>query len=115
MTATKQRTCEERIDEQLASRVEDIENALAGKWDSDYEYEDLIEWINSYALCYEDDPHDRAKRLELSTGGPADGFKFFEDETIEYYFQDWGDGATRELDGKNYDTLKELYDQALNF
>ena len=110
---TKERTCEERIDEELKSRIEDFRNALKGKYE-DYKYEDQIEWLNSYALAYNDDPHARAKRLELSYGGPQDYFLFFEDETIEYHFLDWFDGAKKELEGEDYKTMKDFFDSYLD-
>jgi hypothetical protein len=88
----------------LRSRIEDFEAALRG------EYEDFIEWINEYALAYSDDPHYRAKRLELSYGGPQDYFLFFEDGTIEYRFLDWFDGATLTLSGHDYDVMAQVRD-----
>jgi len=107
------RTCEERIDEMLKERIEDFRHALQEDWEYFGEqYEDFIEWINSYALAYSDDPHYRAKRLELSWGGPQDYFLFFEDGTIEYHFLDWFDGAKRELDpdSEEYKIMREVYE-----
>ena len=104
----KKATCQERIAEHLQGRLEDIKGILKA--------EDPMGALNTLALCYEDDPHYRAKRLELSTGGPADGFRFFEnEETIEYYFQDWYDGAKEKLQGEDYELLNELYENCLNF
>ena len=63
-------SCEERIDKELEGRIKDFKRALEerdedGRVVIDSEvYEDIIEWLNSYALAYEDDPHYRAKRLE---------------------------------------------------
>lgn len=110
----KQESCEERIDRALASRIDDFKNALNGKYPDGEHYEDFVDWLNSYALAYEDDPYYRAKKLELSWGGPADYFLFFEDGTIEYHYQDWFDGAKRELDGRDYDIMQEVYDNYLN-
>jgi len=118
----KDLTCEERIDKKLRGRILEIEEVIKLYECSndghfiydDCEYEDLIDWLNQRALSYEDDSHYRAKRLELSTGGPADGFLFFEDGTIEYYFQDWFDGAKRELYGRDKEIMQKLYDYCLN-
>ena len=104
----KYKTCEERIDEALRNRIEEIKEALDSS-------DDIIKWINSYALAYDDDPHYKAKRLELSFGGPSDGFRFFEDGTIEYYFNDWFDGTTRKLSGENENIMKHLYNICLSF
>lgn len=114
-------TCEEKINEELKSRIIDFENALNGKYED--EYEDFIEWLNSYTLAYcdnlfflqhSDDPTYSGKRLELSYGGPQDYFVFLEDDSIIYRFLDWFDGATRYLHGHNYDIMKRVYDEYLN-
>ncbi len=70
--------CENRIDSELGDRINDFKLVLVkykksktGKIKMDgNEYEDIIDWLNQYALAYCDDPHERAKRLELSYGGP---------------------------------------------
>jgi len=123
MKAQRQLTCEERIDEHLKNWIAEFKEAL-DKANGDYEWTedeederesfDIIDWLNNNALSYNDDTYYRAKRLELSWGGPADGFIFFENGDIVYYFQDWFDGAKRELTGKDYDTMREFYDYALN-
>ena len=113
-------SCEERIDKELEGRIKDFKRALEerdedGRVVIDSEvYEDIIEWLNSYALAYEDDPHYRAKRLELSWGGPSDYFLFFEDGDIEYHFLDWFDGASRRLTGEDYEIMKKFYEEVLD-
>lgn len=107
---TKEKTCEERIDEHLTTTIEDFKNALEGKFEDDEEYEDFIEWLNSYSLAYEDDPEYRAKKLVLSWGGPTDFFLFFTDtDRIEYHFQDWGNGAKRKLYGDDLKVMADVY------
>jgi hypothetical protein len=108
-TMEKRLTCAERIEEELRGRVKVFEAALRGEY-PDGEYEDFIEWINEYALAYSEDPHYRAKRLELSWGGPQDYFLFFEDGTIEYWFLDWFDGANVELFGHDYEVMAQVRD-----
>lgn len=60
-------------------------------------------------------------RYELSTGGPADGFWIYLDPDdgeivrISYYFQDWWDGAERDLTGSDFDTAKELFQNEFFF
>jgi len=112
----KNLSCEERIDEKLRSRITEIEKVLnlyKNSEDGSFEYKDcryenIIDWINSYALSFSDHSKYRAKTLELSWGGPADGFIFFEDGEIRYYFQDWSDGAERTLSGKDREILEIL-------
>ncbi len=54
-------------------------------------------------------------KVELSWGGPADGFLITVDadsheiESIEYYFQDWFDGAKRELTGDEFEVVAEMF------
>jgi hypothetical protein len=50
--------------------------------------------------------------IQLSTGGPADGFKVEVDNEgsineISYYFKDWFDGAKRRLFGDNEEVAKQ--------
>jgi len=111
MEKTKQKTCQERIEAELKGRISDFEKALKGDYSfqgEGYEYEDFIEFINSYALAYEDDPHYRGKRLELSWGGPQDYFVFFEDGSITYHFLDWFDGAEVKLYGHNLEVMEAV-------
>jgi hypothetical protein len=112
----KEKTCETRIDEELTDRIKDFEGALSReKWPDEGGNEDFIEWLNSNFLAYSDDIHYRAKRLELSWGGPQDYFLFFtEEDRIEYHFLDWLDRAVRTLDGEDYNTMKRVYDEYLN-
>jgi len=55
-------------------------------------------------------------RVGLSWRGPADGFYLYvdpEDKTIdkiEYYFQDWFDGATRVLVGDEFDMVRDMFE-----
>jgi len=62
----------------------------------------------------EDHPH-WLYGIEISTGGPADGFTLVcNGETIidaYYYFQDWFDGALKELQGEDLEALKTLFSE----
>jgi hypothetical protein len=55
-------------------------------------------------------------KVGLSWGGPADGFYITVDpvdrsiDRIEYYFQDWFDGAVRTLSGDDFDTVSKMFD-----
>jgi len=109
------RKCSELIFDKLEQRIKDFKEALEQTRKGSIvvegdEYEDFYDWINCYALSYTDDPYYRAKRLELSCGGPADYFLFFEDGTIEYRYLDWFDGASVVLDGEDYEVMSEVRD-----
>ncbi len=119
----QQPTCKDRINQKLRERIAEFEEALKAeeqmqeeeretfKIDGN-EYEGLIDWINERALFYGDDSYYRAKQLLLSYGGPSDFFLFFtEEDRIEYRFQDWFDGAERELQGHDYEVMRQVYER----
>ena len=103
----KDRTCQERVDAHLESRMDDLktlwENYCKGKEDDDEDLGNIYE----YGLCFDycpagtfSDQREGFFRYQLSTGGPGDEFRFFADATrdvhrIEYWVLDWFDGASR--------------------
>lgn len=100
------KSCEERIDEELKSRMEDIKAIV--------EAEDPIEELNNRALALS---RTVVYKLEFSWGGPQDYFEFEYDpeakELIEvrYYFLDWFDGASRTIrrGTKEFELLERLF------
>ena len=68
--------------------------------------EDFSQYISEYGLCFDkvepntfQDQKLGYWRWQLSWGGPSDEFRIFVDEDkniykIEYWFLDWGDGAS---------------------
>ena len=57
-------------------------------------------------------------RVELSYGGPQDYFDVFvsddgDIERIEYRFLDWFDGATRVVEGDDFDALADFARQVI--
>ena len=82
-------------DEELREPNEELEH-----------YEDFGQYISEYGLCFdkvEPNTFQGQKlgywRWQLSWGGPSDEFRIFVDEDkniykIEYWFLDWGDGAS---------------------
>ena len=111
------KTCSELIEDELKRRIADFKQALKsyeekGKVvteDGDV-YEDVIDWINDYALGYYDDERFRARRLELSYGGPQDYFLYFPKlDRIEYHYLDWYDEASLVLDGEDFKVMSEIF------
>jgi len=104
----------------LNERIADFKQALKsyeekGKvvTEDGYEYEDVIDWIVDYSLGVYDDNYYRAKRLELSWGGPQDYFLYFPKlDRIEYHYLDWYDGASLVLDedGEAFKIMKEIFE-----
>jgi len=115
----KDRTCEERLPEHLAGRMEDFRSILAGTrgegidpdtgetWDEDTAHER----IHEYGLCL---TVERLVTIQLSTGGPGDQLEYTLDADglvteIRYRFLDWFDGAVVTLTGDDFETARDFY------
>lgn len=112
MTDTRNTTCEERIDANLASRVEDLTaiyeamNNDGGEVDGEWrDFDSALEALDEYALCID---VRTTMVVQISTGGPGDqleitiekgqhGWELASNEAT-YRFLDWFDGATRRTD-----------------
>jgi len=103
----RQKSCEERIDDELKGRLEDLKRVLSA--------EDPIEELNELALALS---KTEVYKLELSWGGPQDYFEFFYDPEskllihVVYHFLDWYDGAKRAITNhrsKEFKLLEELF------
>jgi hypothetical protein len=94
--ATKEATCEERIDAQLLALEEDVVQVLQGYYEG--EDEGFEAW-NNYPLSVSSRV---ITEIQLSWGGPSDSLKVEHDENhiyrVTYHFQDWFDGATRDVE-----------------
>lgn len=116
-------SCEDRVENNLKSRLEDLRRL----WDTYREdpeaYDEEVESnLDEYALSFDYVPPETFQdqpegffRYQLSTGGPGDEFRIFTNpdftvHRIEYWFLDWFDGASRTLDGDQYLTIKDIYD-----
>lgn len=116
-----QPSCEERINEHLTSRLEDLRTLWEAYCNGEEDVEDLVS-IHDYGLSIDYVPHDGKfnddpgyLRYQISWGGPSDEFRFYLDADqdcykIEYAFLDWGDGATRRLYGEDRDLMMEIYE-----
>jgi len=95
-----EKSCEERIDDELAKRIKDFESSLKGDYPDGEYYEDFLGWLNVPG----------GKKLELSTGRPTDYFIFHDNGDITYHFLDLGDSAQRTLYGKDYEIMAQVRD-----
>jgi|TARA_R110000824_G_scaffold378689_1_gene570337 hypothetical protein len=113
----KDKTCEERIDEKLENCLHDLRIL----WEADKrgeEYVDDLGCFAEYGLCFdyvESEDTDNYFRYQISWGGPASEYRFYtnsdlEPYAIDYWFLDWFDGAKRELTGKDWDLLLEIFE-----
>jgi hypothetical protein len=109
----KQKSCEERIGSEFKDRLEQVTSAVAKlNNENEQEYDELNESILSLDATVVID-------LKLSWGGPEDGFMFYIDPDgqcqsgeitgIEYYFRDWFDGATVNLEGKEFEAIEQMW------
>lgn len=97
----KAKSCEARIGQELADREKDLRDlfTIADDYEGD---EDLRDQANEqiYEFAYGADTY-KVTRLTWSGGGPADWIEVHHDgdgiRRIDYVFQDWGDGARREV------------------
>ena len=117
----QQRTCEDRVEAELQSRLDDLRKLWRNYGNGEEDDKDLGS-IYEYGLCFDycpagtfGDQREGFFRYQLSTGGPGDEFRFFADaekkvHRIEYWFLDWFDGACRTLYGDDEKLLMELWD-----
>ena len=94
---TKEKTCEERIDEYLASASGEIKDMYkadvenGGVWGFDPQHALHVD------VVVNEDGEPQYGQYLMSWGGPSDEFRFYYDGRIEYVFMDWYDGATRDV------------------
>jgi len=122
MTTTKDRTCAKRIDESLRSRLADLRKLFNLYCEGNDEGDKELGTFNEYGLCFDyvapgtfDDQEQGYFRYQLSWGGPSDEFRFFVNpdlsvHTIEYWFLDWGDGASLDLEAGDFTFMEEIFD-----
>jgi hypothetical protein len=111
-------TCEERIEEHLASRLEDMRDIMQRM---DHEDEDIRE--DAYNAQNELPLSIDVKRtviVQLSTGGPGDQFEIDVDDEgnvvrIRYRFIDWFDGAERTLSGDEAEDAEAFLDTFVEY
>jgi len=99
---TKELTANDQIDGKLAELLTGINQAL-----SDNESEKMLDDVLGVSKTL-------TTRLTLSWGGPADYVELDQDENGDvvagrYIFAEWGDVATKELEGDELDKVAEFY------
>lgn len=111
-----ERTCEERINQHLISRLDDLKDLWAGYCEGD---EEKIEEFYNYALSFDyvqgDGEYPGYFRYQICWGGPSDEFRFYVDPEfvcykVEYAFLDWFDGATRRLYNEDKNLMLEIFE-----
>ena len=117
----KQETCEQRVESQLESGLDDLRRLWEAYQKGEEDVEDLGN-IYEYGLCFDyvapdtfGDQSEGYFRYQISYGGPSSEYRFytnpdFSSYKVEYWFLDWFDGANRTLSGTDKELLMEIYD-----
>jgi hypothetical protein len=100
------KTCEERIGEQLQDRLDDLRGLFRRE-----DYDEISEYPLSVEI-------ERKVRIVLSTGGPHDEFvaTLHDDGSIsdvEYVFMDWFDGARTRVNDPIAEQFIDYFAQVL--
>ena len=112
----KQPTCEERIQVQYANTIDELRKLWRrycnGKDENGFpEYGLAFDYVAPFTFP---DQSAGYYRYQLSWGGPSDEFRFYigagkQVKRVEYWFMDWYDGASLELEGKDLQLLEEIF------
>jgi len=128
MSEAKQPSCADLVEQKFNETEQDYKDARdyynqsePGEHDQYEGYEDLFDYINQTALCWDyvekgtfNDQERGYFRLQLSWGGPGDEFRIYVDydksiDYIEYWYLDWYDGASVRVgsDTVSYDICRD--------
>ena len=134
MSEAKQPSCADLVEQKFNETEQDYKDAQTYYDQSEPEehdqyegYEDLIDYVNQTALCWDyvekgtfDDQERGYFRLQLSWGGPGDEFRIYVDydksiDYIEYWYLDWYDGASVRVgsDTESYDICRDFLELSL--
>ena len=111
MSNNRQKTCKEQVKKRFESRMKDIKTLYTAE---NQETEELGE-LNYYGLCIDkveagtfEKQREDYIRYQLSWGGPSDEFRLFKNGEMEYWFLDWGDGASVDVMGSDKDIIEDI-------
>lgn len=103
--------CEERVQEALNSRLEDLREVFGTDEFCDYGLS--FDYVARFTFR---DQVDGFFRYQISWGGPSEEFRFLTEDpddrypTVEFWFLDWFDGACITLSGKDLELLHDIWD-----
>lgn len=117
----KQLTCKQRWAKAKNSRMDDLRKLWRAQCDGVEDLEDLEDLGNlyEYGLSFTYNAPDDAEEgywiYLLSTGGPHEEVRFYastprsQPYKITFVLQDWFDGYEREVVGKDYELMRDLW------
>ena len=108
-----EKTCKDRVKIAFASRMADIVALYKAKDNTTKELGSL----SDYGLCIDvvragTFPHQRADylRWQLSYGGPAEEFRIYKNGDVEFWYMDWFDGASIDLEDQVAEIIINICD-----
>lgn len=115
-------TCKKRVNSELKGRITDLKKLWNLYKENPEAYDEELGNFSEYGLSFDyvspntfKDQKQGYFRYQLSWGGPSDEFRFFVNPDlsvykIDYWFLDWFDGASVELEGQNFVLLEEIFE-----
>ncbi len=71
--------------------------------------------LNDYGLSLDivqpgtfEGQRERYKRYQICWGGPSSEFRIFEDDSVEFWFMDWFDGASVNVTGEDAEIIRQI-------
>ena len=117
----EQRTCKDRVEAELKGRIADLTKLWELYQEGCEKTDEELGHIDEYGLSFDyiapgtyEGQEEGYFQYQLSWGGPSDDFRIYVDleyrpYKIEYWFLDWFDGASINLEGKDFDFIAELF------
>ena len=118
MNTDREKTCEERVEDRLGGRLDDLRELLNAEDNETDELGSLCDYglsVDYVAPGTFNDQREGYVRYQLSWGGPSDEFRFFVNpdgsvHRVEYWFLDWFDGAPITLIMDDEQLLLDIYE-----
>ena len=108
-----EKTCAELVKKHYRGRIHDLKKMYKAECDGEEDKE--LGPLNEYGLGFDFVEAGTFKkqrepywRYQLSWGGPADEFRIYLNGEIEYWYLDWFDGAPYQVEGEDYDLIRNI-------
>ncbi len=101
----KEKKCSELVGEKYQDRLEQFEKAKKKE-------KDFFEYVNEAGLCFDrveagtfKDQRAGYWRWQLSWGGPSEEFRLFDNGDLEFWYLDWFDGASVDVQDEIFENI----------
>ena len=110
-------SCKERVADAFDSRMSDLRKLCRAGYGVEVKNLGRLE---EYGLCVDRveadtfGTHPGYWRYQISWGGPAEEFRYYDQDGggVEFWFLDWGDGASVKVKGRDAQLIKGIIEQA---